>query len=117
MKKIIMSVLAILSVSQAAFAVDMKCGGTEPFWGASVAGNTLTFTAPNQPKPIKLKILSTRQAAGMSENTVLVAKTKYSTLTLVAGPCSDGMSDETYTHHAVYDINGTVMYGCCNLTK
>ncbi len=116
MKKIIMFALAALSVSQAAFAIDMQCAGTEPFWGVSVSGTTLTYSSPEMENAAKLKIKSTRQAAGMAGNVAAVIKTKYSTLTIVAGAdCSDGMSEDTYTHHAVYDVNGTVLYGCCNL--
>ena len=66
---------------------------------------------------MKLAILSTREAAGMPAGYATVTKTRYASLTTVKGECSDGMSDEVYSHHAVFDVNGVVLYGCCNMAK
>ena len=53
----------------------------------------------------------------MAPGFATVTKTKYATLTTVMGECSDGMSDEVYSHHAVFDIGGAVLAGCCDMAK
>jgi uncharacterized membrane protein len=60
-----------------------------------------------------LKIERTIQAAGFAEGFAFVTKTKTTTLTVISGECNDGMSDEVYPYHAVYDMAGTVLAGCC----
>lgn len=107
--------LALLSAATA-FATEMKCGGTEPFWAVTVKNGKMTFSSPESPQDAVSAVVSTREAAGMIAGTATVVKTKNSTLTVVRGAdCSDGMSEETYTHHAIYDADGTVFSGCCKV--
>lgn len=114
MKKIILALLVSM-ISLSSFAVEISCNGTEPFWNASVKKGIITYLSPELEKTVSLKVTSTQQAAGFTENNSMVIKTKYTTLSLISGECSDGMSDETYSHHALYDYNGVLLGGCCNV--
>lgn len=117
--KIALSVLTLFIGSEV-FAADFSCNGTEPFWGIKVQGETLTYSTPENQDGREMKIRSIRDAAGVPEWTATVVKTgcalkRRSTLTLLRGKCSDGMSDKVYSHHAIYDVDGGVLYGCCDL--
>jgi uncharacterized membrane protein len=114
MKQIIL-IISLIILSSPVFAANLECGGTEPFWGATVKGGLVTYLDPNLDKAIKLKVTSINQAAGYSLNNIMVIKTKFTRLTVVEGKCSDGMSDETYSHNAVFEKDGIVLGGCCNL--
>lgn len=114
---ILFSVLSFF-FSAPLFAANMNCVGTEPFWGVKVTGSTLTYSNPENPDGFPYPIASVREAQGYTSGTATVIKTgcskwKTTTLTMVRGECSDGMSDTVYTHHAVYDVDGIVLYGCC----
>lgn len=114
MKKVFLALTAMV-LSIPAFAINLDCSGTEPFWNASVKNNIMTVSDPTLDTSAKLRVLSVNQAAGFTANNIMVVKTKYSRLTVVAGDCNDGMSEETYSHHAVLERDGIVFGGCCNL--
>ena len=114
MKKAILAITA-MALSIPAFAANLECGGTEPFWNASVKKGIMTVSDPSLETSAKLRVLSINQAAGFSADNIMVVKTKFSRLTVVAGNCSDGMSEETYSHHAVLERDGIVLGGCFNL--
>jgi uncharacterized membrane protein len=114
MKTLILAAITLFGTTSA-FATDMTCGGTEPFWNIQITGKTLTYQSPTIPNT-KLNILSATDAAGTPDGLAKVIKTKYTTLTIVRGEdCTDAMSDQTYTHHAIYTYGANVFYGCCNL--
>jgi len=84
--------------------------GTEPFWGAAVDGNSLTYTTPEFPAGTTVAV--TRKAAG---GTVTFAGTidgKPLALAISAGPCSDGMSDKIHKYNAVRTIGPDIQRGC-----
>lgn len=114
MKKLIFA-MAVTMISFSSLAVEINCNGTEPFWNASVKDGKISYLSPELEKKVTLKVTSTQQAAGFSENNSMVIKSKYTTLSMIAGECSDGMSDETYSHHALYDYKGVLFGGCCNV--
>lgn len=114
MKKIILAV-SVLMISASTFASSLNCTGTEPFWSVSIKNGILKYNDPVLEKPMSLKVLSTQNAAGFSEGTVMIIKTKFTRLSAISGACSDGMSDDTYSHHAIFETNGVVLAGCCNL--
>lgn len=118
---IVTSSIAFILTAATAFAADYTCVGTEPFWGVKVEGSTLTYSSPEVPNGRAMKIKSVREAEGVPAGVATVIKTKCGkkhgvTLTVVKdAQCSDGMSDQKYTHAAVYDSSEAVLYGCCNL--
>ncbi|WP_417205604.1 COG3650 family protein [Antarctobacter sp.] len=96
-----------------------KCFGTEPFWSATVVGENLTFTRPDDDdKAFKVGELVTaisRDAphallgSKLGENVALV---------LNHTQCSDGMSDYVFGFSGSVVIGGydTQVYtGCCSL--
>lgn len=117
MKKLI--TLLALTVSASAMATDYKCSGTEPFWGMSIEGDKLSYDYPaDEPVNKTEKIISKKLMAARPEAFGVVAKTKKATATIVLNDqCSDGMSDETYSHSAVLDVKGlsVALEGCCNV--
>jgi uncharacterized membrane protein len=113
MKKLIVLALMLSSVSSFAGIKGYKCSGTEPFFGLSIVGKTLTLN--DTVKTTKTLVDAPLNAAGMSEGFVSVYKNKKSdiNLTIVSGSCSDGMSDNTYDYNMVYTKGSIVLYGCC----
>ncbi|MBY0516575.1 MAG: hypothetical protein K2P81_06700 [Bacteriovoracaceae bacterium] len=108
------SLISVFSLSNA-FAATLNCGGTEPFWGLKVTDKMMTFSSPELEKPVSLKVISKTEAAGFTAGFAFVVKSKFSSLSVIAGECNDGMSDEVYSHHAIYENGGAVLAGCCNL--
>ncbi len=108
---------SLAALTTASAQADMSCVGTEPFWGLKVSEKTIRFSSPDVLDGIQLKVISKKEAAGMVEGFATVMKTKHTSLTMVHGECSDGMSDHLYSHHAVFEMNGTVYYGCCSASE
>lgn len=111
-------VLLAMSLSVSAMATDFKCAGTEPFWGMSITGDQLSYDYPaDEPVNKTETIVSKKLMAARPEAFGVVAKTKKVTATIVLNDqCSDGMSDEIYSHTVVLDVKGLPMVfeGCCN---
>lgn len=85
-----------------------RATGTEPFWGVNVVGPTLTYTTPDDPEGQVMQ--GERRRIG---NGVEIAGThagKSFVLTVVAGDCNDGMSDNAY------ELVSTFRYGDVNYT-
>lgn len=95
-------------------SVQLRCVGTEPFWSVFVSRGRMTYSTPGQ-RDATLRVRSVNTAAGMSPETVRVIRSQHARLTVVAGACSDGMSDLEYGYHAVYEHSDTVLYGCCRV--
>lgn len=114
MKKLLL-VLTLSVFSLSSFAADINCGGTEPFWSASVKNGILKYNDPTVDKAVSLKVIEVKDAAGYTPGNIQVIKTKFTRLSLVLGQCNDGMSDEVYSHHAIYEKDGVVFGGCCNV--
>lgn len=103
-----------MSLSFSALADNnYKCFGTEPFWGMELVNNSLVLDLFDETKTSE-EVISRETAAGMANEFAFIAKTKNSSATIVTGECSDGMSDEIYSHHVVYTDGRAVLYGCCN---
>jgi uncharacterized membrane protein len=108
------SLVSVFSMSSS-FAATLNCGGTEPFWGLKVTDKIMTFSSPELEKPIALKVISRKEAAGFTAGFAFVVKSKFANLSVITGECSDGMSDEVHSHHAIFENGGTVFAGCCDL--
>lgn len=107
-----------MSLSVSAMATDYKCSGTEPFWGMSIKGDKLSYDYYGEVEINKTeKILSKKLMAARPEAFGVVAKTRKVTATIVLNDqCTDGMSEETYSHSVVLDVKALpmVLEGCCN---
>lgn len=105
--------LFIALTSFSTSAATLNCVGTEPFWGAQITDKMLRYSDPVNEK-MSLKILSKKMAVGYGEDGAFVVKTKYANASVALGECSDGMSDEVYSHTIVLEMNGNVLAGCCS---
>lgn len=110
--------LLTLTASVSSMAVDYKCSGTEPFWGTSIKGDKLSYDYYGEIEINKTeKIISKKLMAARPEIFGVVAKTRKATATIILNDqCTDGMSDQTYSHSVVLDIKALpmVLEGCCN---
>ncbi len=84
--------------------------GTEPFWGGQVAGDTLTYTTPENGDgwPIRVSRFAGRNGVsftGSHEGQDFV-------LAATPGACNDGMSDRTYPFHVTLKVTGETRTGC-----
>lgn len=84
--------------------------GTEPFWGGTVTGTTLTWNTPENPEGETVPVQRFSGNNGLAYTGELgpamfdMAVTKAS--------CSDGMSDRTYPFTVTVQISEQVRRGC-----
>jgi len=113
--KIIMSVFSLLTVVSLQAKV-MNCVGTEPFWDATIdlSNGKVKITDPSNEKGVSIKTEVT-PAAGTTGEFAFVAKGKYTSLVVMSNDtCSDGMSEEKYTHSVMMiGYNSQPWFGCC----
>ena len=84
--------------------------GTEPFWNVNVEDTTLTFTTPDDPAG---QVMQGRRRA--IENGIELSGNhagKPYTLTVSAGECSDGMSDNQFTMVSTFRLGDVEYKGC-----
>ena len=90
-------------------------GGTEPFWGGTISGQTLTYTTPEDPDG---QTITVRRFAGMNglgfSGTL---EDKALDLAVTPGSCSDGMSDRTYPFTATLRIGTETRNGCAHTDR
>lgn len=110
--KILLSILACLSVSSQAFAIS--CHGTEPFWGAEITDKEVVLDYPGDEKVPELLVDEVGAAAGYVSDYIKVYKNQGNPVAVVLGnKCSDGMSDFTYPQEVMIFNGSTTLYGCC----
>jgi uncharacterized membrane protein len=113
MKNLILILAAL--IASPVFAANYDCAGTEPFWSVRVRPSAIFYYPPDGTAGIALQITETRGASGTIDGAAFVVKTKETNLAVVSdSDCTDGMSDRTYTHAAIYQVGDRVLYGCCN---
>lgn len=89
--------------------------GTEPFWNVNVEDTTLTFTTPEDQAG---QVMQGQRRA--IENGVELSGTHAGqpfTLTVTAGECSDGMSDNRYTMVSTFRVGDIDYKGCGEAAK
>lgn len=94
------------SPSESAAPATYMALGTEPFWNLEITPAQLNFNRPDAPR-IALPNPGLRMVSGAR-----VVRTPRMTVTLLPGPCSDGMSDRTYADRATIVVDGTMFRGC-----
>jgi uncharacterized membrane protein len=114
MKLFVSIFVSLLAIS--AQAKILYCVGTEPFWGADInlTKGLVTISDTENVKGTTVKAQIT-PAAGTSLDYAFVAKSKYTLLAVVGNEtCSDGMSDEKYSHSVILTGYGAQpLVGCC----
>ena len=89
--------------------------GTEPFWNVNVEDATLTYTTPEDQAGVVMQ--GTRRA--LEEGVELSGSHdgKPFVLTVTAGECSDGMSDNRYTLVSAFRYGDIDYKGCGEAAK
>ena len=84
--------------------------GTEPFWAAKVDGARLTYLTPEDQVGQPVAVARTSQGDSVEFAATLAGKRL--TLTVSAGPCSDGMSDTVYPFAVRRRLGDDEQRGC-----
>jgi uncharacterized membrane protein len=93
-----------------ALPARLRATGTEPFWGVDIDGTALTYSTPDFPAGTKITV--TRRAGPDFVEFAGTLDGKPLTLRIVAGPCSDGMSDRVYPYAVTREIGPDIERGC-----
>jgi uncharacterized membrane protein len=88
----------------------LQLTGTEPFWGGTVAGNSLTYTTPENPEGAAASVERFPGRGGLSFSGELEGA-RFD-LMVTPGPCSDGMSDRSYPFTVTLKLGEEVRNGC-----
>jgi len=88
----------------------LKLTGTEPFWGATIADDTLTWSTPENIDGVALPVTRFAGRGGVSFSAELDGAALDAMVT--PGECSDGMSDRTYPFTATVQIGNEQRNGC-----
>jgi uncharacterized membrane protein len=89
--------------------------GNEPFWNANVEGDTVTYSTPDDQAGVVLQ--GTRRAVPGGVEIAGSHDGKTFALTVTAGECSDGMSDNTYALEARFRYGDIDYRGCGEVAK
>lgn len=89
--------------------------GTEPFWNVNVEDSTLTYSTPEDQQGVVMQ--GTRRALANGVEITGSHDGKAFTLTVSAGNCSDGMSDNQYTMVSTFRFGDVEYKGCGEAAK
>ncbi len=89
--------------------------GTEPFWNVNVEDGTLTYSTPEDQQGVAMH--GTRRALADGVEITGSHDGKAFKLTVTAGPCSDGMSDQAYTMVSSFRYGDLDHKGCGEAAK
>ena len=95
---------------EVAASETLRFTGTEPFWGGSVTGNTLTYSTPENQAGTTIPIERFAGRNGLSFSGTLDGRDFIMAVT--PGACSDGMSDRTYPFTVMLKVAGETRNGC-----
>lgn len=84
--------------------------GTEPFWGGTIRGTSLTYTTPDNQEGLMFEVARFKGQGGLGFSGNLDGR--MFDLLITEGRCSDGMSDRTYPLVATLKLDGEVREGC-----
>ncbi|WP_230079949.1 COG3650 family protein [Alteripontixanthobacter maritimus] len=84
--------------------------GTEPFWGGSAQGASLTYATPERPdgETIAVRRFAGNNGLGLSGT----LSGQAFDLVITPAECSDGMSDRTYPFVVTLKIGDQIRNGC-----
>ena len=85
--------------------------GTEPFWGGTVRRARMVFTSPENEKGAAIRVRR-QDAPGQIRYRGRMARDGLFTMTIVARPCSDGMSDNAYPYEVTIAFRSHRISGC-----
>ncbi len=88
----------------------LRFSGTEPFWGGTVTGTSLTYTTPDNPDGARITVERFAGRGGLSFSGSLEGAAFEMMVTPLA--CSDGMSDRTYPFTVTLKLGEELRNGC-----
>lgn len=117
-KKMSRSTAGVGDIGSSGGTDQLKCGGTEPFWGLTIQGKKMEYSELGVEKNKHYTINDKLVTAGFSEDSSFVLRgsaglNKPIYVAIKAVECNDGMSDEVYSHEILYINGSTVLGGCC----
>ena len=86
--------------------------GTEPFWGGTVSATEIVYTTPENQQGDRIAVTAAYGPSSETYSGTLDGRPFL--LTLTAGPCSDGMSDNEHAYSAQLRVRGETRQGCAN---
>ncbi|OYX63563.1 MAG: hypothetical protein B7Y88_12340 [Sphingomonadales bacterium 32-64-17] len=89
---------------------EMRFTGTEPFWGGSVLGESLTYTTPENIDGTTIAVSRFAGRGGVTWSGTLDGQSF--DLMVTPGKCSDGMSDKSYPFVATLQLGTQQLEGC-----
>jgi uncharacterized membrane protein len=89
--------------------------GTEPFWNVNVEDSTLIYSTPEDQQGVAMQGTRRTLAEGVEITGSHGGKTF--ALTVAAGTCSDGMSDNAYRMVATFRYGDLGLKGCGEAAK
>lgn len=84
--------------------------GTEPFWGGEAAGDTLTYTTPDDIEGTTINVQRFAGNSGLGLSGTL-SGSKFD-MVVTEGACSDGMSDREYPYTVTLQLGEETRMGC-----
>lgn len=88
----------------------LRFTGTEPFWGGQAAGGTLTYTTPDNPDGLTIRVDRFAGRNGVSFSGRL--EDRDLVMAISPGRCGDGMSDRVYPFNVTLRIGDEIRNGC-----
>lgn len=109
-----LGLLLILGFTSTAPAATWDCGGTEPFWSMKIEDRFMFFNHPDLGET-NYVILREMQSMGTKDPTLVIKSMGLRAIAVIRPnpACSDGMSEEKYTHDIVLIRGNDVFTGCC----
>ncbi len=89
--------------------------GTEPFWNVNVEDNSLTYSTPEDQQGVAMQ--GARRALADGVEITGSHDGKAFMLTVTAGTCSDGMSDNVHTMVSTFRFGDLDLKGCGEAAK
>ena len=93
----------------------VRAFGTEPFWNVNVEGDTMTWTTPEDQVGVVMKGLRRSLDGGVEISGSHAGKAFV--LTVTAGDCNDGMSDNRYALVSAFRYGEIDYKGCGEAAK
>lgn len=116
--KIVPCCIVLLLASTGVQAATIQCHGNEPFWGAKVTGSSISFEREDE--VLEAQRVHSKYAFGMQDtflvkSTLSQGKDEIGDMVIIKSECTDGMSDDIYPYHIIFDhwTSERVYYGCC----
>lgn len=88
----------------------LRLTGTEPFWGATIEGETMIYSTPENIEGTMITLSRFAGRGGLSFSGEMDGRAV--DIAVTPGDCSDGMSDREYPLTVTLQIGNDQLYGC-----